>query len=270
MTSWRDSIKVHPAADLFPPLEPGALVELANDIKANGIRVPVVTWQGPDGEVWLIDGRNRLDAREQLGLPCVDEAGRLCVATDARTWETDPDPNTLVVSLNIHRRHLTGEQRRDLVAKLLQAQPEKRTGKSRRRLRLTTRRSVRSAHDMEGRAEIPHVATRTDTRGRIQPAYKSKQTWIVPANSSLAARIVTMFGDGSEVSVRNVASKLLDNVAPSYVATLMEQLAAEPGDGYRVEKVSGYGNDAILARRNGRGGACPADRADQGGEASRA
>lgn len=52
-----------------------------------------------------------------------------------------------------------------------------------------------------------------------------------------------MFGDGSEVSVRKIASKL-GNVAPSYVAALMEQLAAEPGDGYRVEKVSGYGNDA--------------------------
>lgn len=54
-----------------------------------------------------------------------------------------------------------------------------------------------------------------------------------------------MFGDGNEVSVRKIASKVLDNVAPSYVAALMEKLATEPGDGYRVEQVSGYGNDAI-------------------------
>ena len=68
-----------------------------------------------------------------------------------------------------------------------------------------------------------------------------------------------MFGDGSEVSVRKIASKVLDNVAPSYVADLMEKLAAEPGDGYRVEKVSGYGNDAIWRVARAEEAPCPAD-----------
>lgn len=244
MTSWHDSIKVHPAADLFPPLGPEALAELANDIMANGIRVPVVTWQGPDGEVRLIDGRNRLDALEQAGTPCVDEAGRLCVPTDERTWETDPDPTALAASLNVHRRHLTGEQKRDLVAKLLQAQPEKSNRAIAKQAEVDDKTVGSVRREMERRAEIPHVAARADTWGRAQPAHKSNHASIPTRSASLAARIVNMFGDG-RVSVRKIASKVLNNVAPSYVATLMERLAAEPDDGYRVEKVSGHGNDAI-------------------------
>ena len=37
---------------------------------------------------------------------------------------TGADPYALAVSLNIHRRHLTGEQKRELIAKLLKAKPE--------------------------------------------------------------------------------------------------------------------------------------------------
>ena len=155
-----------------------------------------------------------------------------------------PIPIALVVSLNIHRRHLNAEQKRELVAKLLQAQPEK-SNRAVAEQAKVDHKTVGSVRDrLEGRGEIPHVAARTDNRGRIQPAHKSKQTSIPPASSSIAARIVKMFGDGSEVSVRKVASKALDNVAPSYVAALMEKLAAEPSDGYRIEKMSGYGNDA--------------------------
>ena len=35
------------------------------------------------------------------------------------------DPFELVTSLNIHRRHLTAEQKRELIAKVLKAEPEK-------------------------------------------------------------------------------------------------------------------------------------------------
>ncbi len=42
MTSWRDVLRIHPAADLFPMMSPEELRGLGEDIKANGLRVPVV------------------------------------------------------------------------------------------------------------------------------------------------------------------------------------------------------------------------------------
>src|SRR5262249_25205209 len=69
--SWRDHIKVHPAADLFPMMSEPELRELGEDIKENGQRVQVVLWKDPSpgGEHWLVDGRNRLDAMELVGIP---------------------------------------------------------------------------------------------------------------------------------------------------------------------------------------------------------
>ena len=43
-TSWRDQINVHPAADLFPMMTPDELKALGEDIKKNGLAVPVMMW----------------------------------------------------------------------------------------------------------------------------------------------------------------------------------------------------------------------------------
>jgi hypothetical protein len=47
-TSWRDLIKVHPAAELFPLMAPEELKALAEDIKANGLKTYVETWFDKD------------------------------------------------------------------------------------------------------------------------------------------------------------------------------------------------------------------------------
>jgi len=94
-SSWRDVLPIHPAAELFPRLSPDELKTLGEDIKANGLQVPIVVRVEKLGDEWiyqLLDGRNRLDAIELVGF---------------------------------------------------------------------------------GRAEIPHVATRTDSKGRQQPAKKA-------------------------------------------------------------------------------------------------
>lgn len=68
-SSWRDILPVHPAADALPMLSPEALRELAEDIKANGLREPPVLFEDVDsGTEYLLDGRNRLDALELLGI----------------------------------------------------------------------------------------------------------------------------------------------------------------------------------------------------------
>ena len=40
--TWRDHIKVHPAADLFPMMSESELLELGEDIKKNGQKVQII------------------------------------------------------------------------------------------------------------------------------------------------------------------------------------------------------------------------------------
>jgi hypothetical protein len=80
--------------------------------------------------VQLLDG-SRLDAIEMVagpvtvGAPSI-MAGKDFLARD-KVIELDQtiDPYVYVISANVHRRHLTAERKRELIAKLLEAQPEK-------------------------------------------------------------------------------------------------------------------------------------------------
>ena len=113
--SWRDHIKVHPAADLFPPMSPDELKALGEDIKKNGLKNRVPLYQGRRRRA-TVDGRNRLDAMEQGGLelPLDGEGGDPGHA--ARTARPTSTPTNTSSSANLHRRHLTAEDKRDLIA----------------------------------------------------------------------------------------------------------------------------------------------------------
>jgi N6-adenosine-specific RNA methylase IME4 len=95
---------VHPAAELFPLLPDSELQELAEDIRTNGQRYPVVTWRGA-----VVDGRNRLRACE-----LVDVDPRF----EEHEFTDDAAVARYVVSVNIMRRHLKEGQRGMLGARL--------------------------------------------------------------------------------------------------------------------------------------------------------
>src|SRR6266404_1786902 len=83
---WRSHLKVHPAADLFPPLSEAELKELAANIKANGLLHAIVI----DEDLNLLDGRNRLDALALLGALEPPPGGRgLRLKGDARNLLAD-------------------------------------------------------------------------------------------------------------------------------------------------------------------------------------
>ncbi|MBR0945914.1 ParB N-terminal domain-containing protein [Bradyrhizobium liaoningense] len=177
--SWRDVIKVHPAADLFPMMSPDELKALGEDIRQNGMRVDIAVTRTRDGHWSLVDGRNRLDAAEVVGLsitiagyPPESEFLFVKVGDEARRAAFTDDPYRYALSANIHRRHLTGEQKRELIAKVLSAQPEKSNRSIAKQIKVDDKTVGNVRRELEQRAEIPHVSTVEDSKGRKQQVHK--------------------------------------------------------------------------------------------------
>jgi len=171
---WRSVLKVHPVAGAFPLLSKKELEELAGDIQRNGLKTPIVLWAPEDGaEFQLLDGRNRLDALEMIGHLVVDEHGRLHEGIE-REPIIGGDPKKLAYSLNVHCRHLTTEQKRDLILRLLMADPEKSDLAIAKQAKVVSDKTViKIRKGAVARSEIPDVKTRTDSKGRKQPARKA-------------------------------------------------------------------------------------------------
>jgi hypothetical protein len=184
--TWRDVLPVHPAAELFPMMSEAELRELGKDIEANDLTAPILLWS-PDPKaydnyklrrkpenIYLLDGRNRLAAMEASGITVVDKYGRLNIPPTINL--SNPvqilagDPYQIAASANIHRRHLTAEQRRDLIAKALKAKPEASNLQIAKQVKRDDKTVAKVRRELEARSEIPNVDTRTDTKGRQQPA----------------------------------------------------------------------------------------------------
>lgn len=229
--SWRAALPVHPAAELFPLMSPGELRELAKDIRANGLRSSCILQNDHDGRPVLLDGRNRLDALALLG-----EEITLNNSFIFDNVPDDVDPVGFVVSANIHRRHLTAEQKRDLIAKLLEAQPEKSNRQIAETVKVDHKTVASVRAEKEGRGEIPHVETRTDTKGRAQPARKRP----IPAAIKAAA-------DRAEARSRASRRKqeaLGNDIDPAASADERNAEAAAEHAGV-VQKINGFHRELV-------------------------
>jgi len=159
-------LKFHPLAGIFPLMEGAEFDELVADIKANGLQSNIALYEGK-----ILDGRNRYRACLAAGVtPLTYNAERLIT-----------DPTAFVVSANLHRRHLTAAQKRDLIAKLLKATPEKPDLQIAKMAKVhpTTVGTVRAK--MEKSGDVSKLETRIDTKGRAQPAIKKRSEAKQPA-----------------------------------------------------------------------------------------
>jgi len=174
--SWRNSpnIAIHPAAEIFPLLPEVELADLARDIKTNRLREKVAVIIKGNRQL-VIDGRNRLDALERAGFCIVDEHGRLLksVCLDlSKGGDLDlVDPTKVeayIISKNIHRRHLNADQKRELAARLLKADPNRSNRAIAGDVKLDDKTVASMRQTLEASAEIPHIAPteRVDAGGR--------------------------------------------------------------------------------------------------------
>jgi transposase-like protein len=141
----------------------------------------------------VLDGRNRLAALKLLGIDDPEDAPRGKGTIDrVRTldavhrsgvftgsglgtaWVTKVDPATFVMSMNVHRRHLTAEQKRQAVADHIKLDPTASDRKIAKKVGVSDKTATKVRDDLQRRGEIPHVSERTDSVGRKQPARKPR------------------------------------------------------------------------------------------------
>jgi hypothetical protein len=190
--TWRDILPVHPAAELFPLMSETELRELGEDIKKNGLKLPIILWSphplgerklddvgglGAVKDLQLLDGRNRLDALALNGVRFVTDDGEFdWLALRADTvkgliyvipTESDAvDPYSYAISLNIQRRHLTAEQKRELIAKVLKAKPDQSNRQIAKQVKADHKTVGKKREQLESTGEIPQLKKTTGADGK--------------------------------------------------------------------------------------------------------
>jgi ParB-like chromosome segregation protein Spo0J len=119
MDKNKQQYEIHPAATLFPMMDESSFERLKADIKENGQEKCITFFNGQ-----LLDGRNRMKACDELGIePMIEEI--------EDSGDGKFDPFRWVLSINLHRRHLTESQRAMVAARLAtmkEGRPSKETG----------------------------------------------------------------------------------------------------------------------------------------------
>ena len=144
-------LEPHPIAQTFPPMDAEDFNSLKRDIRENCLREPIVLHEGK-----ILDGVHRYEACCDLG-----------ITPETKVYDGN-DPLAYVVSMNMHRRHLTAEQRRSIIAKLLKGDPNK----SNRQIALEAKADHKTVgaerERLEGSGEIPQLETTTGADGKTR------------------------------------------------------------------------------------------------------
>src|SRR5262249_48505991 len=139
---------------LFPMMSESELRELGEDIRKRRLKSKVTVWIGPDERRYLLDGRNRLDAMELVGVKVnINDMGH----SPRFKFTHVKDPYAYVLSANIHRRHLTAEQKRELIAEVLKAKPEQSNNQIAKQVKADDKTVAKVRRELESTSEIPKL-----------------------------------------------------------------------------------------------------------------
>jgi hypothetical protein len=184
--SWRDVLKIHPAAELFPLMSPdeaagarrGYQEERAHEPDRHHhpqgrqrLELPIYSTAATGSTPWSLLASPFKVARENGH--CWLESADLDPPIFPGAIIEDRNPYAYAISANIYRRHLTAEQKRELIAKVLKVQPEKSNRTIARQTKADDKTVGKVRRELEGRAEIPHVDAVEDTKGRKQLARRT-------------------------------------------------------------------------------------------------
>lgn len=145
------------AYQLLPGLTPEEYGALRDDIVAHGIRVPVDV----DENGQVLDGHHRSLIAAELGIDCPRR-------TVAGLSEAEKVAHALAV--NVHRRSLTQQQKRELLAVSIKAEPEASDREHARRVGTSKNTAATVRDELESTGQIDQLPTRVGADGRSRPA----------------------------------------------------------------------------------------------------
>lgn len=166
-TEFIEGIPVHPYAASFDMMSDDELQALADDIKAHGQREPIVVTYLDEAmlhEPVVIDGRNRYAACKLAG---VEPKFRYAMSLDDR----EISPQVIadwIKSKNVHRRHMTREQRRKYIKDEISANPELPDYRIAKRVGASPH-TVKRVREANPDLQVAN-GKRVNARGQVRPA----------------------------------------------------------------------------------------------------
>ena len=229
---WREylrvqaGLEVHPAADVDAMMQGDELAAMATDIKAHGMRVPLVLWTdvplsglpiydpGTPGPRYLVDGRNRVAA---MALAYAGDPDRFAAEIrralqDAKIYFPRsnmpvPDAHALCESLNEFRRHNSPAardkarvRRVELTASMVKDDPTRSDRSIARETGQSPTTIGKIRHNLEQAGAIESVPAHVDTKGRRQPAKKGGPSFRSRLKAMREASTTETLGDVSSFS----------------------------------------------------------------------
>lgn len=191
------------AYQVMPRLSAEDYADLRKSIEKSGVLVPVVV----NHEGQIIDGHHRAEIADELRItwPSQTVSG------------TPAEMRSMAYALNLHRRHLNSEQRKELIRRSLTSDPELSNREHARRTGVSDKTVAVAREPMESGAEIPHHPTRTDARGVQQPARKPEPIAKVTETTKTETFVDTTTGE--------VTGKPAEWVSPT---TIINQKKSDP------------------------------------------
>jgi len=185
-----EQFEVHPLALLYPEMPQADFDLLKANIREYGLKEPIVLFQGK-----ILDGRHRYRALRELceegkatvtnrlgvGLHCeIRGKNGFSLFTPCELYkalpQTEQEAEEYVHSKNLHRRHLSLEQRRAMVAQILRDRPERSDRQVAAEAKVSHPTVAKVRAELEEAGEVETFSTRVDKKGVEQPATKPERT----------------------------------------------------------------------------------------------
>jgi ParB-like chromosome segregation protein Spo0J/N6-adenosine-specific RNA methylase IME4 len=217
-----------PPYQVMPPLAVDERAELKADIAARGVLVPVEY----DERGNILDGHHRVEICAELGITNWPRF--------VRTGLSEGEKRQLARGLNLHRRHLDPQQRRDLIAAELREAPEASNRKIAVGLGVDDKTVATVRADLESTAEIPQLNERKGRDGKARkivqfvPATEAEEKGLALSAKALNERKRSEYRESSD----NLARALSDATALTPGGRKFPVVYADPS----WRRKAGFGN----------------------------
>jgi ParB-like chromosome segregation protein Spo0J len=184
----------HPLSAAFGDMPPDEFADLVADIKKNGQLQPIVYLRDEhdNGTKVILDGWHRYRACVEAGIAPWLEPLHFVTEPAAEKSGHTMTPIEYVIAQNAHRRHLSREQRRQIVVELLKAKPEAsdRAIAAQAKVSPTTVGAVRS--ELESTVQVGQLTKRVgkDGKTRARPAKAPKPAPVYEFRGGLIPYVV--------------------------------------------------------------------------------